>query len=279
MKKRRYWVLGILAVSAVLVAGIWLVIFQVNVFFLDVKLNGDDKIYLEYGEPYAEPGAEALLRGTLLLKNGISPDSVTWQTTGNLDETTLGTYMLEYTASCGALTASARREIVVVDTQRPVITLVEDGPLEENVPYQEAGFTAWDNYDGDITDRVERYEAMGLVTYAVLDSSGNAGYASRVIPAYDGFPPEVILEGGSPYAIPLGTPYEEPGYTAVDNYDGDVTDAVEVSGEVCWYRRGSYPITYTVRDAVGNETTVERMVEVTPGHDPRSSSLRRRPFT
>lgn len=269
MKKRWYWVLGILAGAALILGGIWLVIFQVNVFSLDVKLNGDEKIYLEYGEPYAEPGVQAVLRGSLLLKNGISPEDVTWQVGGGLDENRLGTYTIEYTASYRSYTGKKSREVVIVDTQRPVITLTEDGPLEPDTPYEEAGFTAWDNYDGDITDRVERYETMGLVTYAVLDSSGNVGYATRVIPAHDGFPPEVILEGGSPYSIALGAPYEEPGFTALDNYDGDVTDAVEVSGEVCWYRRGSYPITYTVRDGAGNEAVYERIVEVTPQPRPR----------
>ncbi|MDO5401441.1 MAG: polysaccharide deacetylase family protein [Eubacteriales bacterium] len=269
MKKRWLWGLGILGGAALTLAGLWLMVFRVNEFSLDIRLRGDSQVTLEYGQHYAEPGAEASLRGSLLLKQGWSPEEVRWTTDSDLDEERLGTYTVTYTAAYRDYTAQARRQVTVVDTQRPVITLTEDGPLEPEVRYEEAGFSAWDNYDGDITDRVERYETLGLVTYAVMDSSGNWGYASREIPPYDGQPPAVTLEGGTPYAIPLGVPYEEPGFTAVDNYDGDVTDAVEVSGEVCWYRRGTYPITYTVRDDFGNEAVYERLVEVTPAPRPK----------
>lgn len=61
----------------------------------------------------------------------------------------------------------------------------------------------------------------------------------------------------------MGTFYEEPGFQALDDIDGDVTELVELEGEVTWYEKGTYPVTYTVRDACGNETTVTRTVEVT----------------
>ena len=132
----------------------------------------------------------------------------------------------------------------------------------EGVIYQEAGFAATDNYDGDITDRVVRTEEPGLVTYAVTDSSGNPAVAQRKIPLRDMILPEIQLEGGEDYVITLGTRYEEPGFTATDNMDGDVTAMVQVEGEVDWLTAGTYPITYTVSDSCENQTVVTRNVEV-----------------
>lgn len=266
MRKRCLWMLG--AVTLVL-GSLWLYVFRINQFSLEIRLKGESQVRLEYGDHYEEPGAEVFFRGSLVLPKGISLGQVQPNVESTLNEDKLGTYFIDYTAAYRGYTAQARREVTVVDTQRPVITLTEDGPLEPDRPYEEAGFTAWDNYDGDITHLVDRYEALGLVTYTVLDSSGNGGYASREIPPYDGQAPEITLEGGSPYVIEVGAPYEEPGFTALDNYDGNLTSSVEVSGEVCWYQRGTYPITYTVRDNFGNEATLERLVEVTPKPRPQ----------
>lgn len=130
--------------------------------------------------------------------------------------------------------AEAQRIVRVVDTVCPEIILVPDtgGTLLPGTPYQEAGYRAIDNYDGDITDRVVRSEEYGKIIYAVTDSSGNPGYAEREVPYYDPIPPEITLEGGADMAITTGTFYQEPGYSALDNVDGDLTGQVQVDGEV-----------------------------------------------
>lgn len=71
--------------------------------------------------------------------------------------------------------AEAQRIVRVVDTVCPEIILAPDtgGTLLPGTPYQEAGYRAIDNYDGDITDRVVRSEEYGKIIYAVTDSSGN----------------------------------------------------------------------------------------------------------
>ena len=74
--------------------------------------------------------------------------------------------------------------------------------------------------------------------------------------------PDILLEGCEDYVITLGTRYEEPGFTAMDNVDGDVTAMVQVEGEVDWLTAGTYPITYTVTDSCENRTVVTRNVEV-----------------
>ena len=52
------------------------------------------------------------------------------------------------------------------------------------------------------------------------------------------------------------------GVSATDDVDGDVTDAVKVSGSVDAAKPGEYVLTYTVSDKTGNTATAERMVTV-----------------
>ena len=64
------------------------------------------------------------------------------------------------------------------------------------------------------------------------------------------------------YYIRMGDTYSEPGYTAVDICDGDVTDKVSVSGNVDTANAGKYTVTYNVSDNCGNESEVQRTVKV-----------------
>ena len=250
--------LGVLALAA------WFVVFRVNRFSLELVLTGEPNMLLEYGDSFTEPGVTPILRGTLILKDGYTPENLEIRRETDLNEGKLGKYTITYSAELLNCQASAQREIRVIDTKAPTITLTEDpeGTLEEGVIYQEAGFTASDNYDGDLTARVVRTEEPGLVIYAVTDSSGNPAVAKRKIPLRAMVLPEIQLEGGEDYVITLGTRYEEPGFTATDNVDGDVTAMVQVEGEVDWLTAGIYPITYTVSDSCENTTVVTRNVEV-----------------
>ena len=258
------WVLIAAAVLVVLAAAAWFTVFRVNQFSLELVLTGEPNMLLEYGDSFTEPGVTPVLRGTLFLKDGYTPENLEIRRETDLNEGKLGKYTITYSAELLNCQAAAQREVRVIDTKAPTITLTEDpeGSLSEGVIYQEAGFTASDNYDGDITERVVRTEEPGLVTYAVTDSSGNPAVAKRKIPLRDMILPEIQLEGGEDYVITLGTRYEEPGFTATDNVDGDVTAMVQVEGEVDWLTAGVYPITYTVSDSCENTTVVTRNVEV-----------------
>ena len=254
-----------LAVVLILLFMAYIFLFHINHFSLSVELTGEKEMDVEYGSSYREPGANVILRGTLFLKDGIAPEDATFSVLGTVQEDTKGQYTLTYEAAYQNLRASAVRMVRVVDTQCPVITLtdISDETILPGMMYEEEGFKAIDNYDGDITDRVIRIEKLGVIAYSVFDSSGNPAYAEREIPYYDPLPPEIHLEQGDYITIPVGTIYEDPGYTAVDNADGDITENVIVeSEEILWYQPGIYYTRYTVADSFENATTVVRTVEV-----------------
>jgi hypothetical protein len=146
----------------------------------------------------------------------------------------------------------------------PEITLQGDNPLtlECGTPYVEPGYTAIDNYDGDITANVvvtgvvdHTWPGTYALTYNVTDSSGNpAEPKQRVVYVEDTIPPVITLLGDNPMTLQVGTPYEEPGYTATDACDGDITADVEVTGleNLDHNTPGSYELRYNVSDSEGN---------------------------
>lgn len=256
--------LAVLLIAAVLICAIWFVLFRVNRFFLEIRLNGQEEVTLEFGEIYQEPGAQVYFCGTMLLQEGILLEAVHPDVSSDINGEILGRYTVNYAAAYEFWKATAQRKIFVVDTQCPVITLTP-GPEETILPgtvYEEPGFKAVDNYDGDITDRVIRREDMGVITYAVIDSSGNPAYAQREIPYHDPVPPELVLVGGDTMEITVGTFFVEPGYAAADNVDGNLTEQVQIEGEVDWLNAGVYELTYTVSDGYENTATAKRTVEV-----------------
>ena len=204
---------------------------------LDLTLNGAQEVTVEYGDQYKELGATA--------KSGNKDLEVTVE--GTVDVRTLGTYQITYSAEHLWLSKSVQRTVHVVDTVAPIITL-QTKPDHITLPgadYVEEGYAASDNYDGDITDQVTTaFDAeKGVMVYTVKDSSGNETRVERVIRYSDPTPPEITLTGDSEITIQAGDSFTEPGYTAKDNVDGDITDKVQVEGSVNANRAGTYTIT------------------------------------
>lgn len=264
-KKRGHrWAWWLAAALLVLAAAGGIALFWGNQFSLSLLLEGDAEMFLEYGQHYEEPGVRPVFAGTKLLRGGITPE-VSVEISDGIHPDHLGRYLVTYTADFHGYRASAERIVWVVDTVCPVIELVPgpEEPPKHGEHYKEDGYRAVDNYDGDITDRVVRTEQEGKILYAVADSSGNPCCVERLIPGYDPLGPEITLEGEAKIVISAGTFFEEPGYHATDNLDGDLTDQVEIEGEVLWYKPGTYTIFYTATDSSGNISTVVRCVEVT----------------
>lgn len=252
-----------LAACLIFVAAAFLLVLMVNHRELQLTLNGESKITLEYGSSYEEPGAEAVLVYTNVEK---APEKVEVIQIGRVDEQKLGTYRIIYEAVFKKQICTAERIVKVVDTQAPALVLSGDTNVTilPGQVYEEAGFTAVDNYDGDLTSQVRREESDGKIVYTVTDSSGNTVSVERTITVNDPIPPVLELKGDKYITIGIGGSFKEPGFTALDNCDGDLSSAVQVSGSVDVYKAGVYTLSYTVTDRYQNTTTVKREVCVLP---------------
>jgi peptidoglycan/xylan/chitin deacetylase (PgdA/CDA1 family) len=249
--------------SIILILAAVLVIFTLSRWELRVTLRGEAVTTAEYGEIWQDPGAEAHFGGAHVPKLFPAPPV---SSRGTVNTLALGDYQVQYSASFLWFSAGATRTVRVVDTTPPEITLYAS-PGSYTLPggvYEEEGYLAWDSLDGDLTDRVERREENGKVIYRVTDAAGNTARAERQIVYDDPIPPILTLLGGDHITLPYGEAYTEPGYTAMDNMDGDLTAFVTVAGALYPNVAGDYELHYTVEDSWHNRSEVIRTVTVTP---------------
>jgi len=154
--------------------------------------------------------------------------------------------------------------LTVSDNEKPVITRLGDAEvtLEVHSVYTDAGATASDNYDGDLTSSIVTVnpvddDVLGdyTVTYNVTDSNGNAAVeVTRTVHIVDTTSPTIELIGDNPQTVEAGSPYVELGATVTDNYDTGlipVIDASAVNTSVI----NSYDVTYDASDLSGNTST------------------------
>lgn len=269
--KKRLMILipAILAALAVVIFGVYFGAWRLNRYQAEVSLVGEQEMIVEVGSGFTDPGASAWASGSLFDKEKMPLDVVT---SGSVDTQTLGSYELRYSARYSRehflgdkkAEAEAVRTVKVVDTQLPVISLTaNEGTFTfPGQAYEEEGYTAVDNYDGDMTAAVVREEKDGKVYYTVTDSSGNTAQVVRDIFYDDPVAPELTLSGEDIVQVKLGDTFVDPGYQATDNIDGDITAKVTVEGTVDTATVGRYTLTYTATDGFGNSVSCSRLVKV-----------------
>ena len=266
MEKKNKILIALIAVLSVLIIIVGLLCIDAR--HPEIVLKGRASETLEYGESYIEPGYEAMSIGKLF-GVGKKPPEVTVD--GSVDVTKLGTYDLTYTARCMGRSISEKRTVTHVDTKPPEITLAH---TEGYIPswmdgYIEEGFTANDNYDGDLSARVERTELSDRVVYTVEDSSGNKTEQERPI-AYGIGAPRITLNGAADMKMYATTYFSDPGWSAYDENGNDMSAYVQVSGEVCPYAVGDYQLVYSVTNAKGDSVSEKRNVTVLPVETPNT---------
>lgn len=257
-QKKKIIIISLIALLLCTFATIFAV-WKLNKYSLELSIS-EKTITLEYGVDEM-PEINAICKGSLINRKG-TPVKTTMK--GDLDLTKLGTYKVTFSAEYKGMTLSEKRTIVVTDTLAPKITLVSSPDYYTNpsTAYVEEGFTATDNYDGDITSQVASTEKYGIVTYTVTDSSGNTATVERKIIYKDTIAPVITLKNGNALSCNKGKDFVDPGYTATDECDGDLTKSVTVEGNVDGHTYGTYTLTYRVTDSSGNVGEVKRTVKI-----------------
>jgi M6 family metalloprotease-like protein len=153
----------------------------------------------------------------------------------------------------------------------PVLTLVGDNPayVDCNQPYVDAGATALDSCDGPATSAIVVDNPVDasvpgeyIVTYSVSDSGGHASTAARTVIVADATAPEIVLAGEASVTLECGSAWSDPGATALDLCDGDLTASIQVSGSVDTAQPGLVEIAYSVVDTAGLSAMRTRTVTV-----------------
>ena len=262
-KKRRspHTIRNVLIAAAVFLTAALIFSFGINKWQIHFMLNGEKEVTSECGTPYRDEGADAEVTGSILrfIHHPVNVEISTEHV--NIHEP--GTYTVTYTAKFMWITANDTRTVHIVDTTPPVIELkhIDDYYTLPHHSYEEEGFTATDNHDGDISDRVESEERDGVVYYSVTDDAGNKATAEREIFYDDRNAPVFHFPSGEEVFIYKGETWKND-VTADDDADGDVTKNIKMTGKVDTNKIGTYTVTYTVSDEWGNEARYNRYVTV-----------------
>lgn len=172
-----------------------------------------------------------------------------------------------------------------VDTTPPVISLLGSSPMDVALggTFTDPGATASDNVDGDISANIVVGGSVNTavagsyqLTYNVSDAAGNAAteVTRTVNVVSDTVAPVITLIGDSPMSVNVGSTFADPGVSANDNVDGDISANVVVTGSVNTAVIGSYVLNYNVSDAAGNPAAqVSRTVNVVEASNCFTSTL------
>ncbi|MFN4083952.1 MAG: immunoglobulin-like domain-containing protein [Bacteroidia bacterium] len=165
------------------------------------------------------------------------------------------------------------------DTVRPTIVLNSSSILygQVNLPFFDPMATAFDNIEGDISHRVKRIgfidtSSVGNYTlkYFVNDLYNNVSdtLLREVFITLNQTAPRLNLLGDSLITIEVNTRFNEPGYTAFDNTNLDITQFVVIGGNLDTSNVGFYTVLYTITDAFNRTTVARRYVRVVDTQKP-----------
>ena len=238
-------------------AAICVALFSGVLLFLMFKprvLETKFKEYVEisYGDHYSYEF------GKLLYGNAFGKEELKPSVYGTVNTNELGSYEVTYKFDNGL---EYKQEVKVIDNKKPVIKT--DNNILEVCPNgkikKDIKVTATDNYDGDLTDKVELKKENDNYYVEVKDTSGNTAIEDLNVKIIDD-KPIIKLNGKSSISVYLGDKYTEQGAKVTDDCDENLKYTTE--GSVDTSKEGTYKLTYKVKDSSNQEVKVERTVTV-----------------
>ena len=96
--------------------------------------------------------------------------------------------------------------------------------------------------------------------------------AHQIAAISNGFPPGITLTGDKTVTIAIGQTYSEPGFSAYDKEDGNLTSSLVATNNIDNTKSGTYTVTYEVSDADSNKSSATRAV-VVAGSEPEPTEI------
>lgn len=172
----------------------------------DITLLGKKTYTIALNSSFTDEGATASddVDGDLTADISVS---------GSVNTSAIGSYSLVYTVVDAAGNSAEETRIVevVADSEAPEITLTGDAEVRValRTSYSDAGASAFDNIDGDLTGAIAVNSDVDIqnvgsytVTFSVSDSSGNVASVERQVEVFNELPQSVnqaAYQGGVTY--------------------------------------------------------------------------------
>ena len=232
---------------------------------LDITLIGDDNIKVNYNDKYTEQGI-VIKKGSKIVKRNKYIVGVS----NNVDTHHMGEYEVVYKVKYHNREYTLTRKVEVADIESPKLvvntdTLLKDYCSKENK--NEIEYHAFDNLDGDVTDKVKIKELDNQVVYSVSDLAGNET-VKKVNIEYDNKPEnKFFLNGAETTYVELNHSYDEEGASYTDGCGNKLDGDIKIEGSVDTKKEGEYVITYTLN----NDKKLKRKVIVFERHYPEKT--------
>lgn len=147
--------------------------------------------------------------------------------------------------------------------------------LEVGSEYKEEGFIA-QYYQKEINDKVKVSSNVNtdiLGNYEIkynlrIDYLAINQTIIRKVCIVDTTKPNLTIDSEKEITIYIGDKYSEPTYTAIDNYDGDITKNVKVQSNLNLEEIGTYETVFSVSDSSGNEASDKIIIYVKKAKNP-----------
>lgn len=231
-----------------------------------VTLVGPNTVDVLLNAVYTDPGIT-------VTDNACDPSAAPAIST-NLDVTTAGTYTYTYTVTdnSGNVTMVTRTvNVISADVTAPVITPITSltETIEACSSWSDAGVTAFDNIDYDVTANVTSTGSVNVnvpgiytITYEVIDNAGNVGTIDRTITVEDNTAPVLTVSQVGTLFLCKGSNFVAPNASATDCVDNSVTLSNNGNTVVNMNVNGVYTVTYTATDDYSNSSTKTISVQV-----------------
>lgn len=177
MERKKVLIIGLIMILFIVISIIF-----INFPNIRLELIGED-ITLNVYDEYKELGAKAYYKDKDISDNIYIDNS-------NLDTSKVGVYKIEYIVQYRQSKKKVERTVKVIDKVPPVLTLNGDSIVKLTVgdEFNDPLVIANDNYDGDLTSKVEIISNVDKNTvgtyqiiYKVSDSSNNESSTSRTV--------------------------------------------------------------------------------------------------
>lgn len=141
--------------------------------------------------------------------------------------------------------------------------------LEVGDEYKEDGAVATFNKK-DISDEIKivsNVDTSKVGTYTVSYSYYLKYFKvgktiQRKVVVEDTQKPVLIINSEKEIHVGVGQVYNIPSASATDNYDGDITNKIEIKSDLNLNEKGVYSVNYSVSDSSGNETKDKIIINV-----------------
>lgn len=216
-----------------------------------LTLLGQNPQIVKVNEAYIEYGATAI--------DDVDGDiSSTVIKTGTVNNKVVGTYEITYKVTdTSGNTTTKIRTVKVIDDIAPILTLLGQNPysMRTGQVYNDAGATAVDNVDGDISSKIQttgtvnvNIEGVYKITYTVKDNAGNIATAVRTVNVDSTLPTITFsLGGNATYAKSHSTKV-----TVSDSISGINSNSLKY----VWTQSTTQPSEADFKNSFGNGGTV-----------------------